>query len=83
MLNMLAAARVASRWLQMDPDEAQARARAIADADLAYVCDDHGWGVLIGTDLRPLLTEPGVPLESAVADFRAGWRTDYVGPRAA
>jgi hypothetical protein len=83
MVNMLAAARVASRWLQLDPDDAQVRAREIADAEVAYVCDDRGRGVLIGADLRPLLTEPGVPLESSVADFRAGWRTDYVGPHAA
>lgn len=83
MVNMLAAARVASRWLRIDPDDAKARIREIVDVDIAYVCDDLGWGVLIGADLRPLLTEPGAPLESGVADFRAGWRTDYVGPRAA
>jgi hypothetical protein len=83
MVNTLAAARVAAGWLQLDLDDALARVRLIAGPNAVHISDDHGWGVLVGTDLRPLLTEPGIPLEPAVVDFRAGLRTDYRGPNAA
>lgn len=83
MVNILAAARVASRWLQIDWAEAEVRMRDFAEADVAYVSDDRGWGAIIGADLRPLLLRPGALLDRAHADFRAGWRTDYQAPSAA
>jgi hypothetical protein len=39
--------------------------------------------VLVGNDLRPLVGEPGVRPSTLRADFAAGWRTDYLGDRAA
>lgn len=83
MVNLLAAARIASRWLELDVDTAAAQARELVAVDAVCVCRDDGWGVLIGNDLRPLLVEPSRPFESFVADFAAGWRTDYMGRRAA
>jgi hypothetical protein len=83
MVNLLAAARIASRWLEMDVDTATARLRELVAVEAVHVSRDDGWGVLIGKDLRPLLVEPGRPFESFVADFAAGWRTDFLGRRAA
>jgi hypothetical protein len=77
MVSLLAATRVASRWLQMDVEKAAARAQHLPEIDAVYVCDEYGWGVLVGNDLRPLLADPGLPLAALIADFAAGWRTDY------
>jgi hypothetical protein len=75
-VNLEAASRVASRWLQMDPTDGAARACIVLDVDAVYVRHDSGWAVLVGNDMRPLVAEPGRSLASLVAEYAAGFRTD-------
>lgn len=75
-VNVDAASRVASRWLQMNPTDGAARACIVLDVDAVYLRGDNGWAVMVGNDLRPLMAEPGRSLASLVAEFAAGFRTD-------
>ncbi|MDT4918005.1 MAG: hypothetical protein QOI15_1750 [Pseudonocardiales bacterium] len=83
MVSLLAAVRVAARWLQIEPAEAGARAEQLPELDAVCVRMTSGRAVLVGCDLRPLVGEPGVGLSQLRADFAAGWRTDYAGVRVA
>jgi hypothetical protein len=83
MVSLLAAVRVAARWLTIEAAEAGARAEELPELDAVCVRLDSGRAVLVGNDLRPLVGEPGVRPSTLRADFAAGWRTDYLGDRAA
>jgi hypothetical protein len=79
MVSLVAAVRVACRWLQIDPDDARVRAEMLPELDAVCITADSGRAALIGADLRPLIGEPGVGLRSLAADFAEGWRTDFAG----
>jgi hypothetical protein len=83
MMSLLAGVRIAAKWLQIDAAEAGARAEEVPELDAVCVRADGGRVVLVGSDLRPLVGEPGVGMSRLRADFAAGWRTDYVGGQAA
>ena len=83
MVSLSAAVRVAARWLHMDPEAAVARAEQIPEIDAVCVRADSGRAVVVGRDLRPLVGAAGVGMNRLLADFAAGWRTDYDGGRAA
>jgi hypothetical protein len=75
-VNVEVAAGVASRWLRMNPTEGVHRACIVLDVDAVYLRGDDGWAVMVGSDLRPLVAEPGRSLASLVAQYAAGFRTD-------
>jgi hypothetical protein len=75
-VNVEAASRVASRWLQMNPTDGAERACIVLDVDAVYLRGDSGWAAMVGNDLRPLMAEPGRSLASLVAEYAAGFRTD-------
>lgn len=79
MVSLAAAVRVAARWLHIDPDDARLSVEMLAELDAVCVTATDGRAALIGADLRPLIGEPGVGLRTLVADFAAGWRTDFAG----
>jgi hypothetical protein len=83
MVSLSAAVRVAARWLHIDPEDAVARAEMVPEVDAVCVRADGGRAVVVGADLRPLVGEPGVGMNRLLADFAAGWRTDYDGGWAA
>ena len=83
MVSLSAAVRVAARWLRIDPQDAVARAELVPEVDAVCVRSDSGRAVLVGADLRPLVGEPGDGMSRLLADFAAGWRTDYDAGRAA
>lgn len=79
MVSLLAAVRIAARWLQMDAAEAGARAEQLPELDAVCVRDESGRTVLVGSDLRALVGAADVPPTRLRQDFAAGWRTDYLG----
>jgi hypothetical protein len=80
VVDTAAAAVVAGRWLEMDAGEAGRREQELADGALVYVRADDGRAVLVDSRMRVLVASPAVPVERLIADFTAGWRTDWVAP---
>lgn len=74
--NLAVATEIAARWLAADlaPDTVE----PVAHAAAVYARTGDGRAVLVDCCGRVLLAGAAVPFSRHLADFRAGWRSDFV-----
>ena len=76
MLNLAVAAEIAARWL--GTDLGSGTVEAVDAAAAVYARSADGRAALVGGDGRVLLAGAGVAFPRHLADFQAGWRSDFV-----
>lgn len=76
MLNLFVATEIAAQWL--GPDLGPDTVERVDDAAAVYARAGDGRAALIDCDGRVLLAGAAVPFARHLADFQAGWRSDFV-----